>query len=206
MSIPVHCARCGYRGISRNFSITNSTGITFSGGGERCPACGGTAAYVSGTYDFVGDTIAAFTAPGVTRQKIEAFRDLAGQVAQNAISPEDAARQAEKIESSFGWLILSAAARGITFDRLLAVVLAFLAFWEAFAPDADVQALVAASQQQNELSKKMLQELQRQSATSGTSTPKVQKPSRPPAQTQAPRNRAERRKAAAIARRSRDTP
>lgn len=202
MSVPVHCEQCGYRGISRNFSITNSTGITFQGGGERCPDCGGVAGYLSGTYDFVGGTIAAFTAPGVTRQKIEAFRDLADQVVQNAITPEAAAIKAEEIESSFGWLIRSAQAMGITFDRVLAVVLAFLAFWEAFSPDVEVQALVAATQQQNELSRKMLEELQQMSITSRTSTPKAKRPPPPPAQTQVRGNRAERRKADAIERRS----
>lgn len=202
MSIPVFCARCGYRGFARSIRIVESRNITFTGGGETCPACGGFAAFVSGTYDFVGETIAAFTAPGITRQNIEAFRELADQVAQNIISPEDAANRAETIATGFGVLVRSALAMGITFDRILAVVLAFLAFWEAFSPDADVQALVKASHRQNELSQRMLEELQRQPAPSPASQPMAKTPSPPPAQTQAPRNRAERRKAAAIARRS----
>lgn len=136
-------------------------GITFSNVSFTCPRCGGTAAVQDGTYDFVGGFVAAFTAPGMTRKKVEAARDLAEKVASNDLSPIEAADQADTIKTGLGNFFRIAHDRGITFDRILALILGFLAFWSEFAPDEDAEALREAAQMQNELSQRMIEELRK---------------------------------------------
>lgn len=201
MSVPAKCTACGHRFTSKAFMAFSGVNISYSGCTETCPKCGGRAELQSGTYDFVGSTIAAFTAPGVTRAKVEAARDLAAKVAQEEITAKDAAEEAEKITAGLGNVFMAAHDRGITFDRILALILAVLAFWGQFGPDADLQALLAESQKQNELSQRMLEEFQKQNSSRGGPTPTVATPPASRLQTTITKNRHERRKEAKLARR-----
>ena len=90
MSIPVHCKRCGYRGAARSLRIENSTDVTFHGGSENCLQCGGRAELHVGTYDFVGDVVSAFIAPGMTREKVEAAKKIAEDAAKGDVSSDEA--------------------------------------------------------------------------------------------------------------------
>lgn len=165
MSIPVHCKQCGYRGIAHSIWITSSHNITFEGGSENCPECGGRAEFQSGTYDFVGDVLTAFRAPGTTRKKVEEFAGIVSLAAEGKISAEAAVEQARGVSVAFGGLLKAAHDRGITFDRVLAFILAIHAFWIAHSSDADVQAALAESRNQTELSQQMLSELEEMNAS-----------------------------------------
>lgn len=201
MSIPVHCKTCGYTGIARSVYIENATEATFIGGGEDCPICGGLAEFQSGTYDFVGDVMTAFRAPGMTRQKVADFRAVLEQAKEGTISASAAVKRAENIDPLLSRLLRAAYENGITFDRVLAVLIAIHVFWTSYSSDAAVQSALAESRHQTELSQKMLSELQKQNASSSESRTKttLQPPS--PARTSAPKNRHERLKAAAVERR-----
>lgn len=149
------------------FVFENVTEVTISNCSESCPipGCGGIADLESGTYDFIGNVMTAFRAPGMTRQKLEAFAGVVSQAAEGKVSPEMAAQQAKQISHSLGALLAAAHSHGITFDRILAVILAIQAFWAAYSSDADVQAALTESRHQTELSQKMLSELQAQNAS-----------------------------------------
>lgn len=204
MSVTYICDRCGVAFQSNHIHIGGTGTAYMAGNTVDCPKpwCSGTGHHAPGTYEFVDGVIAAFTAPGMTREKVEAVREVAAKAAQNELSPAEAAQEADTIKAGLGDLFLAAHQRGITFDRVLAVIVGFLAAWAALAPDADLQALVEESQRQTELTERMLEELQKQSAADDTAKPRVVKPPAPPTQTSASKNRAERRKAAAIERRT----
>ena len=208
MSIPVHCKTCGYTGIARSVYIENSSEVTFIGGGENCPRCGGRADFQSGTYDFVGEVMTAFRAPGMTRQKVADFRKVLEQVNEGAISADTAVKSAENIDPLLSRILKSAYENGVTFDRVLAVLLAIHAFWTSYSSDADVQAALTESRHQTELSQKMLSELQKLNVSSSESRTKASANPPSPIRMSTPGNRHERLKAAAFERRrkSRSSP
>ena len=140
MSVPSKCRDCGFAFTSQMLSLNNVSGVTISGCTESCPRCGGRSDLQPGTYDFVGNAISAFRAPGTTQKKVEEFAGIVSQAAAGEISPEDAVKQARQVSASFGSLLKAAHDRGITFDRILALVLAIHAFWTTHSSDADVQA------------------------------------------------------------------
>lgn len=201
MSVPVFCESCGYRGISNAISMSNVRGAVLSNVYEPCPQCGGMAKLHSGTYDFVGDIMTAFRSPGMTREKIAAFRSVLEQVTEGELSSSDAVQTTEEIDPLLSRWLRAAFERGISFDRVLAVFSAILALWMAYSSDADVQAALTESRHQTELSQKILSELEKLNVSSPGPLPKAVMPQVGPAQTNVPRNRHERRKAAAIKKR-----
>lgn len=215
MSIPTRCERCGHRGVSRMISISDSRDVTIRGGYEPCARCGGPALYQSGNYDFVGDVVAAFRAPGVTREAVTRLGDIAKGVQTGVISADEAAVQiselAAPLATVWDWSNKNAGALSL----LVAIIALFLTIYyeaESDAADAEERALarqqVEATQSLHEVQEKILIELQRTGVV--PPAPKTQptpKPPKPPAiRAQKPMkavapNRRERRKAAALARR-----
>ena len=104
MSVPATCTRCGFRFTSRALRIRNAINITIRDIGETCPRCGGLAKLQDGTYDFVGEVLAAVRAPGVMRQDVLAFQGVARAVQEGVLSFEDASEQLAQINSAFATL------------------------------------------------------------------------------------------------------
>lgn len=208
--IPAKCRRCGHQFISRMFNFPNGTDISFSGIVEMCPmpGCGGDADLQSGSYDFVDGVIAAFRAPGMTREKIEAFAGVVAQAADGKITPERAVGDAQNISALLGALLAAARDHGVTFDRLLAVIGIILSGWALYSSDADaranlgnVQARLSAERTQIEVQRKLLSELEELNASVRDLASISVSPPQGPKQTTPTKNRHERRKDAALSRR-----
>lgn len=220
MSIPAECLSCGYKFISRALYFADSTNITITGSSETCPNCGGRAALQSGTYDFVGDMISAFRAPGITKEKVRRFKDLATDLNSGKLSQDDAEAEAEKIGPQFVKILKTVHENGITFDRVISVITLLFLIWTQSGSDADVQATLEGIGQQIELSKQQLDATEQQTETSqellvelrklrsDVQEQEAKKAELRPASKQMPTsgqpNRHDRRKAAAIARRNGD--
>lgn len=233
MSIPVHCKSCGYRAISQSISIKNSTNTRISGGAETCPQCGGRAEFQSGTYDhdgdgkitsFVSDVIAAFRTPGLSGADLERFQAVTKNLKDGKVGQSEAEEEVEKIGPQFARILKTANENGITFDRILAIILAIQVFWNQFSSDVDVQAAlegigqqIELSQQQIDVAEKQLDATEKQTESAqelikelrklsaGAQAQETKKATQQPApirtQSSGKPNRQERRKAEAIARR-----
>jgi len=119
----------------------------------------------AGHYTFVDGVIAAFTAEGMTRRKVEAFRDVAERAKRQEISGQQAVVEAGSIDPVLAKVAEVAQKMGINWDRLIAIIGLLLAFYTSYSSDADVQAALKESRHQTELSQKMLSELQAQNAS-----------------------------------------
>jgi hypothetical protein len=220
MNIPAKCKSCGYNYTSNSIHIENSFGVTLSGNTETCPRCGARAQLQSGTYDFVGDVISAFRAPGMSREKISTLKALAEKAKNGEITAEDAVENANKIDPAIQRMLKTAQDRGITIGDLLTLITLIFAFWTHWSSNADVQAALgeaqrmnettlkqlSATEKQREISEKILLELGRLNAAAQTEEAKKQKLQQAPKETPVSvrPNRKERRKAAAIARKKKD--
>lgn len=170
MNVPAKCQVCGHQFISNAIHIEDSVSMVI-GGSTDCERCNGRANFVAGTYDFVGDVIAAFRAPGITRETVTEVRQIVSKAASGKITAAEAVQQTRKVSSALGAFLLTAHERGITFDRVLAVILFLHTFWASYSSDADVQAALAESRKQVELSQKILEELQKQTADGDIGAP-----------------------------------
>lgn len=163
MSVPMRCLQCGYRGIARAIVVTDSRNATISGS-ERCPRCGGQAIYQAGTYDFIGDTVAAFRAPGVTRASAKAFADVVSSTAKGEITTAEALQKAESINVIFAKLFRTALSNGIPVDRLLNIISVIIAAWALYSSEVDGDSNLGELRTQTELHEMILQETQKQTA------------------------------------------
>ncbi|MBA1373189.1 hypothetical protein [Sphingomonas ursincola] len=208
-------------------TLTNSLNTTISGS-ETCPRCGGRAEYQAGTYDFFGDTMAAFRAPGVTRASVKAFADVVSSAARGELTHDQALEQAETINSTLATLFRTAAINGVSIDRLLNIISIALAAWALYSSEVDGDETLGELRTQTELHEMILQETQKQtsayqlsaksSAKQAEAAERIAEESREqtrllrelaaiqnlqrqsPSETQAPMSRAERRRAEAIQR------
>lgn len=175
-------------------SLTNVTTI--------CPECDGEAVIQDGTYEFIGNVLAAFTAPGMTREKVEAARKVAEEAASGMVSSEEAIHLLRDISATLARAVSQPPPSvKINWELVIAIFALLQSFWGSYSSDADVQAALAEARKQTELSQKILEELQKQSAIDGMTRPTKVRPKLDPTQMTTPKNRAERRKAAAIERR-----
>lgn len=204
---PAVCLECGLMFPATAASFANGR-ITFQGEiGTNCPKCGGNARIINGTYDFVGGTIAAFRAPGVTRHKIERFRAIAESVKNGGLSAQQAAPEVALLSPAlatvWGWTNANAGALGV----LIAIITTFLMiYYEAESDAATVDAQTELTKQTQVL-EKIHEELRRQNVVAPESLvkPPPTGPRRiasPPQKLVAAKpNRHERRKAASLERR-----
>jgi hypothetical protein len=197
MSIPIHCGHCGYQGLSTGISITSAR-VTVKGGGGQCPQCGGIASYVSGTYDFVGEVIAAFSAPGITREKVSAFRDIVQGVANGSISNDRAKEKADALSPALSSVIANTLKQGLTISNLVSLIGIILALWSMYSSDADVEAALKEDQKQTELMQQMLEVLQEQPTGQPPRKTNQAEPSADQVKKSVPGSRVEPRKAAAV--------
>lgn len=207
-SPPAVCRNCGARFAATAFQVENSTDVTFSGCATICPYCGGTADIVDGTYDFVGEIIAAFRAPGVTRQNVEAFRDVVEAVNAGRATPEQAVAQVAELGSAFAgvWKWVNANSGGL--GVLLAIMSLYLAYISMKGSDETAEKLQASIEKQTQVVQMIEAELRKQNVAvpqpvaSAAPTPQwqLQVPQQRPARATYP-NRHERRKTKAKMRR-----
>jgi hypothetical protein len=86
---PAICPTCGWEGPAPGIVAIESTGITFQGSSVSCPACGGTAKIVDGTYDFVGGVVRLARDADLTLADINRLRIAAKRARQSKQAPDD---------------------------------------------------------------------------------------------------------------------
>ena len=218
MRVPSKCRNCGFE-FETNLPFA-ARRVTLSGNTTNCPRCGSQADIASGTYEFVGRVVAAARSPGVRRDDVLAFRDLALAAQAGAISAEDAATHAEEIGASFAAVWAWMNANGVSLGLLIAVLGLLVAAYSAYSADEasaqqhidaqnQIQATASISREiqiETQVQQKIYEELQKQSLhdpTAESKRPPTQAmPSSSPTQTQGEEmsgmNRHERRKAEKI--------
>jgi rubredoxin len=201
MSIPARCTSCNYQ-FTPNKMIEvqgNVTGLQIGLGNRMpCPMCGAPAHLVAGTYDFVNGVIAAFTAPGMSREKVEAAKNIAKEASEGAITTEDALHRLEAVSATLAMAVAQHQGQSckVNWEFLLTLFALIWTIWSDHQSDADAQAALAEARTQTEVAEKLLEESQAQSAslrelaTKPMSQPQVQ------AQKTERKKRAERRKQA----------
>lgn len=209
MAIPSTCRKCGETFASRLFRVEGgSSRISIGRGVEPCrrPGCDGMADVQSGTYDFINGAVAAFTAPGMTREKVRAVRAVVERASNGDISNEKAIEQLEKISAQLANVIQLHEKKSINWELLLAIIVFVYTLWSGFQSDDAAQAALEEARKSNAIAEKMLEELKVQSSSSQESATGSVSPSASGQKKTVANNRAERRKSAAIKRRERVSP
>ena len=201
----MHCPTCGLTFESQTIRFSGTwLNATIRGGGETCPSCGAMADTVEGTYNIIQNVFTVVTAPNMTRAEIDAAKEIASEAAKGSISSDDAMKSLVKVSKSLAAALQKPEGSRVNWEASLALLSLIITVWANHETDADAQAALKESQTQTAIAQKMLQEFQGQSqflrelATKPTSQQLI------PMQTTSPKNRADRRKAAAIARREKD--
>jgi hypothetical protein len=95
MEFPAFCPECGAI-FPSGFSFGGQVrGVTMSGNKSKCPACGAWADIPDGVFDITDGVIEILSGPAITRQRLEALRDVLLQVKQGGTSSEQAIEQLE---------------------------------------------------------------------------------------------------------------
>lgn len=162
MSFPARCNHCGHRFISRAFRAENSFGIQIQGVMETCPKCGAMANIQDGTYDFVGSTIGAFRAPGVTREKIERFREIAENVKAGELSTETATAQVDQLGAALAMVWEWTNSHSGVFGVLISLIAVFLTIYYHADSDGVARKYEAGSQQEIQVLEQISDQLRRQ--------------------------------------------
>lgn len=196
------------------FGGSGSAVITMSRTATRCPRCGRISDIVDGTYDYVGEIITAFRAPGVSRKDIEALKKLAESEKRGEISRENANQEAEKLSSTFADIMKWADGNAALLSVLIAVIACFIAVYGVREADLgsdqaheDAEQQLRATESVTQAQQRIYEELLRQHA--GEQSPAKATPSKTATQQPRPKqtpiaaspNRHERRKMEAEARR-----
>lgn len=164
MSVPALCSKCGLKFTSRVLSFENSTHIPIEGCSEQCPKCGGWANIQDGTYDFVGKVMSAVRAPGVLRDDVLAFQNIAKAVQSGKISSEDAALQLFQINSALATLWKWTNENGGAIAVVLMIIALYLAIWTKEAADAGSEQAHQDVQQMMQVQDRLYEALQLQHA------------------------------------------
>ena len=202
MSVPTKCSKCGFEYVSRQFNFGNSINVTLSGNSETCPqpGCGGRAYLQDGNFDFVNGVIAAFRAPGMTREKVEAAKNIVQSASNGTISSEEALERLEAISNSLAIAAKQCGGRKINWEFLLTLLALIYTIWFNQKSDAAAQAALTESRTQSELAQKMLEESQEQSKSLRELTTKPVTPQLAQEQTSGLKRRGDMRRASAIER------
>lgn len=198
------CDTCGTRFEAPN--LIGGTGSAFmSGNRVRCPVtgCGGWGHHKPGHYEFVNGVMQAFRAPGMTRAKVEGAKDIAAEASKGSISSDEAIAQLRDISATLAAAVEKSGEPRINWELFLTLLMCIYTIWTDQKSDADAQAALGEARTQTEVAQKMLEESQAQTRSLHELATKPTLPPPAQAQTNAPKNRAERRNAAAIERRKR---
>jgi hypothetical protein len=120
--LPVFCPKCQSIFPSRAFDLSRALigRLELSGCTEPCPVCGFSRAEIGdGVFTVRMGLIEVVTAPDITRQMIEAFREIAERAASGKISKEEAVSEALHISPAFSNLIDNVYTKGSVFLTLL---------------------------------------------------------------------------------------
>ena len=211
-------AVCPVHGPFSLSSIFGGSGtITMINSRSSCPRCGRASPIPNGSYDFIGNIVRAFRAPGVTQSEILALRDIAQATKDGKLSGAEAAEQAAELNSLFATLLEWANGNAAALGLLIGIITLLISIYSIHDSDmssdqahSDAQQQIQATQSETQVLQKIYEALQQQHAPAPspatTTQPKQMKPRPAGVQTPgagAPPNRKERRSAAARARRKR---
>jgi hypothetical protein len=132
---PAICPTCGWEGPAPGIHAVESTGITFGGGTVDCPACGGRAEIVSGTYDFVGGVVRLARDANLTLADIARLRKAAKDARRAGQTPDDFAAENPQLAPIVNLIIQQAPGR-----EWLAIVLTVLACIVGYLQSAEYHA------------------------------------------------------------------
>jgi hypothetical protein len=173
----------------------------------NCPICGRDSPITDGTYDLVGSAVKAFRAPGVTRDNINALRDIAQAEKDGKLSAKAAEEKAAEISSAFAALIKWTNGNAGMLGLLVAIITLFVSIYAVNDDDLSSAQAHKDFLAEREVQQRIYEALQRQHVP-GTSQESKPRPNRlkqslRPTQTLSAGspNRHERRKAKAMARR-----
>lgn len=126
------------------------------------PGCGLSASFRDGEYELVNSVVRAFHAPGINRESIERFRDIARAVKEGRASKEEVEGQIEEFGSAIYaiWQWSNQNSGGLT---LLSIIIgAYLAIMSDFSSEKYAKDLQFSTDQQVQIQQMMLEELRRQ--------------------------------------------
>lgn len=176
MAIKAKCAAC-----SHSFIVSKITGGTFTRCRTPCPHCGSMADIQDGTYQLIDEAVTAFRAPGVGREEIIRFQDIAKNVQSGAISPSIATDQIEEMGSTLAALWRVANSQAGVLSLLLAIITLYLTISESLDSDAAAERQLRATERQTlaihsaeRVQQMILEELQKQPA--GAPEPELPSP------------------------------
>lgn len=89
----------------------------------------------NGTYDFVGSAVRAFRAPGVTRAKVEALKDIAQAAKEGRLSVSEAEERAAELESTFASLMKWANGNAGALGILIAIISLWMTIYAVYDSD-----------------------------------------------------------------------
>ena len=220
--VKARCLSCGYKFTSSNLINVDATSrITISNVTTSCPRCGKTAKTQDGVYGAIGRILDVVTAPGTSKGDLLAFQDISKRAATGAITHHEGERLSAEIGSKFEELWSYLNTNGQSYSLIVTIISAVLALYAIHSSNqsSDQQHQDALEQQTmthietkavetlTAVQQKLYEIVQQQSKTGlsrATSSPPSQtRPllNRPQMQTPASGggNRAERRKAARLA-------
>lgn len=205
MRLPAVCRKCGkifHAELGMEFHACYGVEIRDATATCPYPGCNGIGDLSVGTYTFAGSAISVFTSPEMTRAKVEEAKKITADAKAGVIGTPEALRRLTEIDQKLGELVKTNADRRIDWSLVLAAILAIYTIWTDQKSDADAQAALAEARTQSVVAQRMLEESRAQSASLRELATRqaLQPPAQ--AQTNATKNRAQRRKASAIERRA----
>jgi hypothetical protein len=141
-----------------------------------------------GTHDLVTGVVRAFRAPGVTNQKIYRFKHVAEQVQSGELTTGEAEEQIAQLGNALVNLWKWTNENGAALAVLLMVIQIYLAISAGWGADEAADKQLKETLTQTQVEQKILEELQKQTATSKAAAeqPKPKAATIPPSQAQRP--------------------
>jgi hypothetical protein len=181
-----------------NFQFTNVS--------IGCPYCGYSAPVKDGNYLIFDGVIKAFTAPGMTREKLRAAKSITDDASSGVITTQEAIQRLEIVSATLAKAVPQTKNKTIDWGLLLAILTFLYTFWNDYESDADAQAALAESRKQTAFAQRTLAEIQAQSVSLRELKTTPASRLKAPAQTNGTKNRHERRKQNAIQNRAKHNP
>ena len=130
MVVPqLKCNSCGL--IFRSQFLSGVAGVvSLTSVSESCPRCGKPCAIPDGTFDMRRRVLQAVRAPGMTRKKVEAFRDTVEAVKAGSVTADQAVNDLAKMSESFA-AILQVVGHNKHAQVMLVSILSLIVAWYA---------------------------------------------------------------------------
>lgn len=123
MGILFTCDRCGTQFTSGAIQIENSSAY-LANNRVNCPkpSCEGWGHHAAGEYTFVGGVLKAFTAAGMTREKVVAARQVAEEASSGTITTDEAVARLEAISAELLSAMRAGTGKRFNWELLLALL------------------------------------------------------------------------------------